>query len=127
MKFASSSLLLVIFVALTSSVSALAQTTEFFTFVECSGTNGNHNVHCTVHAPGITDISCFVANPISGGKNVGDCITNNGIHLTCVIQQDGLPCTGTEGTGGGEANSGSSSGDGSIHVGNATGGHGGEN
>jgi hypothetical protein len=71
-------------------------TTELLTFVECSGTNGNHNVHCTVHDSGITDISCNVANPaISGGNYVGDCLTNNGIHLTCVIPpQPGLfPCT----------------------------------
>jgi hypothetical protein len=71
-------------------------TTEFLTFVECSGTNGNHNVHCTVHDSGITDINCNVANPaISGGNNVGDCLTNNGVHLTCVIPpQPGLfPCT----------------------------------
>jgi hypothetical protein len=71
-------------------------TTELLTFVECSGTNGNHNVHCTVHDSGITDINCLVANPaISGGNNVGDCLTNNGVHLTCVIPpQPGLfPCT----------------------------------
>jgi hypothetical protein len=149
-KFASSALLLVMFLALTSSTSALAQTigagfgnliqhqgkcttsaghgklvtncspsptgkcttsaglgrlvincnpsptTEFLTFVECSGTNGNHNVHCTVHDSGITDINCLVANPaISGGNNVGNCLTNNGIHLTCVIPpQPGIfPCT----------------------------------
>jgi hypothetical protein len=130
-KFASSVLVLVMFLALTSSTSALAQvlssgsgqsiihhrncivtagngravincnptpspTTEFLTFVECSGTNGNHNVHCTVHDSGITDINCLVANPaISGGNNVGNCLTNNGVHLTCVIPpQPGLfPCT----------------------------------
>jgi hypothetical protein len=131
-KFASSSLLLVMFVALTSSVNALAQTTELFTFVECSGTNGNHNVHCTVHNPGITDINCFVANPVSsGGNNVGDCVTNNGIHLTCVIRESALACTGTGGTGGAAENSGNTTGssvdDNSIHVhvGNAKGGHGG--
>lgn len=78
-----------------SSVSTLAQMTELFTLAECSANNGNHNVHCTVHAPGITDINCFVANPTTSGiNNVGDCITNNGIHLTCVIQQGDLPCTG---------------------------------
>lgn len=67
-------------------------TTEFLTFVECSGTNGN----CTVHDSGITDINCNVANPaISGGDNVGDCLTNNGVHLTCVIppQPGVFPCT----------------------------------
>jgi hypothetical protein len=76
--------------------SSPSPTTEFLTFVECSGTNGNHNVHCTVHDSGITDINCNVANPaISGGNNVGECITNNGVHLTCVIPpQPGLfPCT----------------------------------
>ena len=71
-------------------------TIEFLTFVECSGTNGNHNVHCTVHDFGITDINCIVANPaISGGNNVGDCQTNNGVHLTCVIppQPGVFPCS----------------------------------
>jgi hypothetical protein len=73
-------------------------TTVFLTFVECSGTNGNHNVHCTVHDSGITDINCFVANPRPqnpNGDNIGNCQTNNGIQLTCVIPpQPGLfPCT----------------------------------
>ena len=69
-------------------------TTVLLTGIECSGTNGNHIVHCTVHDSGITDINCNVANPaISGGNNVGDCITNNGIHLTCVIQPGVIPCT----------------------------------
>jgi hypothetical protein len=79
-----------------TKTSTPSSTTEFLTFVECSGTNGNHNVHCTVHDSGITDINCNVANPaISGGNNVGDRLTNNGIHLTCVIPpQPGLfPCT----------------------------------
>lgn len=51
---------------------------------------------CTVHDSGITDINCNVANPaISGGDNVGDCLTNNGVHLTCVIppQPGVFPCT----------------------------------
>lgn len=42
-----------------------------------------------------------MANPvISGGNNVGDCLTNNGLHLSCVTPpQPGLfPCTGTGGT-----------------------------
>jgi hypothetical protein len=101
--------------------------------VECSSTNGNHNVHCTVHTLDITDINCFVANPaISGGNNVGDCITNNGIHLRCVIQESELTCTGTGVIGEAEENNGnttrSSVGDSSIHIhiGNDKGGHGGD-
>jgi hypothetical protein len=51
-----------------------------------------HNVHCTVHDSGITDINCNVANPaISGGNNVDDGITDIGVLLACVIpQQSGL-------------------------------------
>ena len=49
-------------VTLTSTPSP---TTEFLTFVECSGTNGNHHVHCTVHGSEITHINCNVANPES--------------------------------------------------------------
>jgi hypothetical protein len=81
-----------------SAQSTTATTTEFLTFVECSGTNQNHNVHCTVHDSGITDIKCFVAHPRPtepNGNNVGDCLTNNGIHLICVIppQPGVFPCT----------------------------------
>jgi len=32
-------------------------TTVFLNFKECSGTNENHNVHCTVSDAGITDIN----------------------------------------------------------------------
>ena len=61
-------------------------TTVTLTFTECSGTNGNHDVHCSVHDTDITDINCKVANPgISGGDNIGDCTTNTGQHLQCFI------------------------------------------
>jgi hypothetical protein len=56
-------------------------------FIECSGNFPlNTIVHCTVEDTGITDLDCFVADPeISGGDNVGDCTTNTGLHLECVI------------------------------------------
>ena len=53
----------------------------------CGGTNGNHDVTCNVHdETGITHLTCTVADPaISGGVNVGSCITNNNKHLQCTI------------------------------------------
>ena len=53
----------------------------------CGGTNGNHDVTCNVHdETGITHLTCTVADPaISGGVNVGNCITNNNKHLQCTI------------------------------------------
>jgi hypothetical protein len=59
----------------------------YLTFESCSGTNGNHDVTCNVHdETGITHLTCTVANPaISGGDNVGNCITNNSKHLLCTI------------------------------------------
>ena len=59
----------------------------YLTFDSCGGTNGNHDVTCNVHdETGITHLTCTVADPaISGGVNVGNCITNNNKHLQCTI------------------------------------------
>src|SRR6478672_12724384 len=59
----------------------------YLTFESCGGTNGNHDVTCNVHDEiGITHLMCTVADPaISGGVNVGNCITNNNKHLQCTI------------------------------------------
>ena len=59
----------------------------YLTFDSCGGTNGNHDVTCNVHdETGITHLTCTVADPaISGGVNVGSCITNNNKHLQCTI------------------------------------------
>jgi len=59
----------------------------YLTFDSCGGTNGNHDVTCNVHdETGITHLMCTVADPaISGGVNVGNCVTNNNKHLQCTI------------------------------------------
>jgi hypothetical protein len=59
----------------------------YLTFDSCGGTNGNHDVTCNVHdETGITHLTCTVADPaISGGVNVGNCVTNNNKHLQCTI------------------------------------------
>jgi hypothetical protein len=59
----------------------------YLTFDSCGGTNGNHDVTCNVHdETGITHLTCTVADPaVSGGVNVGNCITNNNKHLQCTI------------------------------------------
>ncbi len=46
-----------------------------------------YHVTCNVHdETGITHLTCTVADPaISGGVNVGNCITNNNKHLQCTI------------------------------------------
>ena len=61
---------------------------EYVTFNSCGGTNGNHNVQCSIHIEGTSasSLTCTVANPaISGGDNTGDCQTDTGLHLSCVI------------------------------------------
>jgi hypothetical protein len=61
---------------------------EYVTFNSCSGTNGNHNVQCSIHIEGTSasTLTCTVANPaISGGDNTGNCQTDTGLHLSCVI------------------------------------------
>jgi hypothetical protein len=61
---------------------------EYVTFNSCGGSNGNHNVQCSIHIEGTSasSLTCTVANPaISGGDNTGDCQTNTGLHLSCVI------------------------------------------
>ena len=66
----------------------LAFVQEYVTFNSCSGTNGNHNVQCSIHIEGTsaTTLTCTVANPaISGGDNTGDCQTDTSLHLSCVI------------------------------------------
>jgi hypothetical protein len=66
----------------------LAFVQEYVTFNSCSGTNGNHNVQCSIHIEGTSasSLTCTVANPaISGGDNTGDCQTNTSLHLSCVI------------------------------------------
>ena len=66
---------------------------EYVTFNSCGGTNGNHNVQCSIHIEGTsaTTLTCTVANPaISGGDNTGDCQTDTSLHLSCVIP----PATG---------------------------------
>ncbi|HXP53089.1 MAG TPA: hypothetical protein VN922_24305, partial [Bacteroidia bacterium] len=66
----------------------LAFVPEYVTFNSCSGTNGNHNVQCSIHIEGTSasTLTCTVANPaISGGDNTGDCQTNTSLHLSCVI------------------------------------------
>ena len=59
----------------------------YLTFDSCGGTNGNHDVTCNVYdETGITHLTCTVADPaISGGVNVGNCVTNNNKHLQCTI------------------------------------------
>ena len=59
----------------------------YLTFDSCGGTNGNHDVTCNVHdETGITHLTCTVADPaVSGGVNVGNCVTNNNKHLQCTI------------------------------------------
>ena len=62
----------------------------YLTFDSCTGTNGNHDVTCNVHdETGITHLTCTEA-AISGGVNVGNCITNNNKHLQCTIPPQ--PC-----------------------------------
>jgi hypothetical protein len=69
-----------------SNTSNKKQKSITLTFQECSGTNGNHEVHCSVTDTGITDINCIVPNPeISGGDNLGYCNANNGQKLLCTI------------------------------------------
>jgi hypothetical protein len=66
----------------------LAFVQEYVTFNSCGGTNGNHNVQCSIHIEGTSasSLTCTVANPaISGGDNTGDCQTDTGLHLSCVI------------------------------------------
>jgi hypothetical protein len=66
----------------------LAYVQEYVTFNSCGGTNGNHNVQCSIHIEGTSasSLTCTVANPaISGGDNTGNCQTDTGLHLSCVI------------------------------------------
>jgi hypothetical protein len=66
----------------------LAFVQEYVTFNSCGGTNGNHNVQCSIHIEGTSasSLTCTVANlAISGGDNTGDCQTDTGLHLSCVI------------------------------------------
>src|SRR5215831_6277703 len=66
----------------------LAFVQEYVTFNSCSGTNGNHNVQCSIHIEGTSasSLTCTVPNPaISGGDNTGDCHTDTSLHLSCVI------------------------------------------
>ncbi len=69
----------------------------YLTFDSRGGTNGNHDVTCSVHDEAdITQLTCTVADPaISGGVNVGICTTNNNNkHLQCTIppQPDVFGC-----------------------------------
>ena len=67
--------------------SALAFVQEYVTFNSCGGTNGNHNVQCSIHIEGTSasSLTCTVANPaISGGDNTGNCQTDTGLHLSCL-------------------------------------------